>query len=86
MSEQAQKIKCPHCGWVRKVDVQGLVEAGAADTVRGMGETLREIAQRIQGLLSDPELEEARAWLDLPACPHCGNTYRYNVRTGEVNK
>jgi hypothetical protein len=36
---QERKIKCPHCGWVRTMTVEG----GAADTfvVRGLGEAIR---------------------------------------------
>jgi RNase P subunit RPR2 len=32
----------------------------------------------------DP-LDAANAWTGM-TCPHCGNVYRYNVRSGEVAK
>jgi len=57
-----------------------------ATVVRGMSDALRASAERIKALLADRELDEANAWVDMPACPHCGNVYRYNVRTGEVAK
>jgi predicted RNA-binding Zn-ribbon protein involved in translation (DUF1610 family) len=81
--EQVKKIKCPHCGWIRSVNVS-VAETGTTDVVRGMSDTLKDVARHIKELLADRQLDAANAWLDMPACPHCGNVYRYNVRTGEV--
>ncbi len=85
-TEQVKKIKCPYCGWIRSVPASGIEDESMASTVRGAGDTLREIGQRIRSLLADRQLDAANAWLDMPACPHCGNVYRYNARTGEVAK
>jgi uncharacterized protein (UPF0212 family) len=82
--DQVKRIKCPHCGWIRKIDVAVLEDEAMASVVRGMSEALRAAAERIKALLHDPQLDEANAWVDMPDCPHCGNVYRYNVRTGEV--
>ena len=98
MSEQSQtiKIKCPHCGWIRKVEVQVVVDPATKEVTASINptatrvaagetrDTLHEIARQIEAALAGPELAEADAWLELAACPHCGKTYRYNVSTGEV--
>jgi hypothetical protein len=55
-----------------------------ASVVAGMSDTLKAVAERIQAILADTQLDEANAWLDTPECSNCGNVYRYNVRTGEV--
>jgi hypothetical protein len=86
MTEQTHKIKCPHCGWIRTVPVGALEDESVTDVMRGIGDTIRAIGERIKGLLADPELDAANAWIDVPACPHCQNEYRYNVRTREVTK
>ena len=84
--EQVQRIKCPHCGWIRKVNVGVLEDEATASVVAGMSEVLRAAAERIKALLADAQLDEANAWVDMPPCPHCGNVYRYNVRSGEVSE
>jgi uncharacterized protein (UPF0212 family) len=84
--KQVRKIKCPHCGWIRKIDVSVIEDEGVATVVRGMSDALQAAAGRIKALLADRELDEANAWVDMPQCPHCGNVYRYNVRTREVAK
>jgi uncharacterized Zn-finger protein len=88
MAEQQQdrKIKCPHCGWVRTVPVSVIVGEGTTDAVRGIGDTIRDVAAKIRAALADAQLDAANAWIDMPACPHCGNVYRYNIRSGEVAK
>ena len=87
---QVKRIKCPHCGWIRKITipVEGEVMADAVQgTIRQrVSETLKDAIARIRAMMVDSELQAANAWLDMPACPHCGNVYRYNVRTGEVAK
>ena len=87
--EQVKRIKCPYCGWIRKITIpaKGKIIADAVQGIRGrVSETLKDVAARINAMLADPQLEAANAWMDMPACPHCQNVYRYNVRTGEVAK
>jgi uncharacterized Zn-finger protein len=81
---QIHRIKCPYCGWIRKIDVSVIQDEAVATVTRKIGDHLKAAVERIQALLADPELDEANAWVDMPACPHCDNVYRYNVRTGEV--
>jgi uncharacterized protein (UPF0212 family) len=81
--EQVKKIKCPHCGWVRSVNVGALEDASVASVVLGPGEALKAIAEKIKAALNDAALDEANAWIDMSACPHCNQVYQYNVRTGE---
>jgi uncharacterized Zn-finger protein len=84
--KQVRKIKCPYCGRIRKIDVTVIEDESMATVVRGMSDALRASVERIKALLADRELDEANAWVDMLACPHCGNVYRYNVHTGEVAK
>ncbi len=81
-NQQIVKMKCPHCGWVRRMKLD--VEAGQADVVRGQGEALRDTLRKIQGMLANPKLEEAEAWLPVPKCPNCGQGYEYNIITGKT--
>ncbi len=90
---QERKIKCPYCGWVRTVPITAIQNASMTDvtrdtmdTLRGLGDSLKEIGHKIASLLSDSQLDAANAWIDMPKCPHCQNVYRYNVRTGEAAK
>ena len=82
---RVKKIKCPHCGWVRTINTSAIEDASTATVVRGAGDTLRDVARRIKELMADKKLDAANAWIDMPTCPHCENSYRYNVRTGEVS-
>lgn len=88
MTDQTQdrKIKCPYCGWIRTVPASVIADESTADAVRGIGETIKDAAAKIRAALADAELDAANARIDMPACPHCGNVYRYNARTGEVSK
>lgn len=81
---QIKRIKCPHCGWIRKIDVSVLEDESMATVTRAMSDALRAAAERIRTLLADPALDAANAWVDMPPCPYCKNVYRYNVHTGEV--
>ncbi len=83
---QERKIKCPYCGWVRTVPIAAIQDASMTGTVRGVGDALKEVGRKIKNLLSDSQLDDANAWIDMPKCPHCQNVYRYNVRTGEAAK
>ena len=85
MEKQERKVKCPHCGWVRTIDVTVYEDELLATVVAGrMSDALRAAVERIKEMLADSHLEEANAWVDMPPCPHCRNVYQYNVRTGEV--
>ncbi len=86
MSNQDRKVKCPHCGWIRSVPVKSLVDASMTDAVMGMGDAIKAVGAKIRAMLSDRELQAANAWIDMPACPNCKNTYGYNVLTGEVRE
>jgi len=81
---QDKKIKCPHCGWIRTVPVRVIEEAGTTDVVRGIETVIKDICEKIKAALSDKQLNEANAWIDMPKCPNCINSYQYNVRTGET--
>ncbi len=78
-NESIRKIKCPHCGWVRRMKLDAA--SGQGYGVLGVQEDLEKLVARLRELIRDPELEEANAWLSMPACPHCQRTYEYNVRT-----
>ncbi len=83
--KQIRKVKCPHCGWVRTLDVTVYEDELLATVVAGrMSDALRDAVERVKGLLADPQLDEANAWVDMPPCPHCQNVYQYNVRSGKV--
>jgi hypothetical protein len=79
--EQIIKIKCPHCGWIRKLDVQIVEDLGYTSVVRG---PMDELKKRIREFLADSSIDAANAWIDMPACSNCEKTYRYNVQTREV--
>ncbi len=81
--EQKVKIKCPHCGWVRSLDVEAYAEL-ETDVARGLGDELRQVIARMRDWLIQSDLDEANAWLDMPPCPHCRKTYRYNIKTRQV--
>jgi uncharacterized Zn-finger protein len=87
VKKQFRKVKCPHCGWIRRVDVTVYENELIASVVAGpMSEAIKQVTERIKSLLAAPDLDEANAWVDMPPCPHCENVYRYNVRSGEVTK
>lgn len=81
---QTLKIKCPHCGWIRSVTVD--VDDTGAPVIAGVVDEAKKLADRWRDLLTDHELDQANAWLDMPACPNCRKVYQYNVKTGEVRK
>lgn len=81
---QTLKIKCPHCGWIRSVTVD--VDDVGAPVIAGVLDEAKKLASRWKDLLVDRTLDQANAWLDMPACPHCRKVYQYNVKTGEVRK
>ena len=82
---QIRKVKCPHCGWIRTVDVPVYEDETMATVLSvPVNDAIRDVAETMKGLVADPALNEANAWLDMPPCPHCENVYQYNVRTSEV--
>ncbi len=83
--EQPRKIKCPHCGWIRTIQVQANPDFSTTVVVRGMtSDLIKSVAERLRAMLADSQLDAASAWLDMPDCPHCANPYGYNVRTRET--
>jgi hypothetical protein len=84
--EQIKKINWPHCGWIRSINVTALEDESMASVARGLSDTIKAIIEQINQVLGDPALDEANAWMDMPACPNCDNVYRYNVRTGETQQ
>ena len=81
---QAKKIKCPHCGWKRTVQVDVIAEASQTSVVRGVGDQVKVIISKVSDVFKDP-LDEANTWLDQPPCANCQKPYRYNIRTGETS-
>lgn len=79
--EQIVKIKCPHCGWVRKVDVKAIEDSGSASIAQG---PVDELKKRLREFLANSAIDAASAWIDMPACSNCKKPYRYNVKTREV--
>ncbi len=82
--EQIVKIKCPHCGWIRKLDVQAYEDSGIASVTQDVKDDLRKAVESIKSFLTMDALDQANAWIDMPACSNCKKTYRYNVKTREV--
>ncbi len=82
MPDQVHKIKCPHCGWVRRWILH--VEGNRAYIAVGgdLTDALKAINEHIAAMFADPELEDANAWIDIPGCPNCQQVYQYNLRTG----
>ncbi|MBN1873782.1 MAG: hypothetical protein JXA33_06100 [Anaerolineae bacterium] len=77
------KIKCPHCGWVRDLNLE-VIQSEEADIITELGDNLRHITDDLRSTLASSPLDTGNAWIDLPACPHCDHEYRYNINTGEV--
>jgi hypothetical protein len=83
------KVKCPHCGWVRKIELD--VEIGRAEVARGesaspeafFSQLSQDWQKKIKGLLKDGEPDPENDWLPQPPCSSCGKPYEYNVKTGE---
>lgn len=84
--QQVRKIKCPHCGWIRTVPVGATDEGSWASVVRGLPEAMKAAAEKIKAAIADSQPHAVNAWIDLPACPNCNRTYRFNARTGQVTK
>ena len=85
VERQIRKVKCPHCGWIRTIDITVYEDETRATVLAGrLSDAIRDVTERIKGLMADPALDEANAWVDMPPCPHCENVYQYNVRTREV--
>lgn len=83
--EQTLKIKCPHCGWARSLDVGAYEDSGEATVVRGVGDDLFQVMAKFKEWAMQSDLNDANAWVDLK-CPYteCRKTYRFNVKTREV--
>ena len=87
------KVKCPHCGWVRKIELDleiGKAEpakdllAGASLAVAGFASRLsKHWQEKIEPLLKERPPDPENDWLPLPPCSSCEKPYEYNVKTGE---
>jgi hypothetical protein len=76
---QTKRIECPRCGWIHKVTISVEGEM-TADAVQGARERVSgALKEAIKAQLADTGLEAANAWIEMPACPHCGDVYCYNV-------
>lgn len=76
----------PHCGWIRSVPIKVMEDASVTTVVRGhVVETFADLASHIKSIFDDSQFAEANSWVALK-CPHCGNVYQYNARTGEIRK
>jgi RNase P subunit RPR2 len=82
--EQILKIKCPHCGWIRRLDVQAYEDSGITSVTRDIKDELRKAVENVRSMLTNDSLADANGWIDMPACSNCDKTYRYNVKTREV--
>ena len=58
-------IKCPHCGYVYKIDLETVVEDGLAVAVRGTDERRHEPVSGTK--------------IDL-TCPNCGKVFVWPIR------
>ena len=81
--EQKIKIKCPHCGWIRKLDIKVYKTAAQATVVSGPVDDIKKAVESMRQKFSSSSLNEANAWLDM-TCPKCKKTYQYNTITHEV--
>jgi hypothetical protein len=87
---QTHKVKCPHCGWIRTVSVPVLADESLADIAKGGPgaagalERLTEAARSIVRGLAGAGAPAPSGWVDMPACPECGNVYQYNIYTQET--
>jgi len=84
--EQIRKIKCPHCGWIRSMPVKAVEDLSTSTVVRGLKDDVKAAFDKVRETLQDSQLDEANAWIDMPKCPNCQNTYRYNARTGQTQE
>ena len=90
-SVQIVRVKCPHCGYIRKIEID--VEGGEVYIVAGVeakrGNLLESLApylEKIKQFGTDRELEAALAWWPMPDCPQCDRPYEFNYRTKETRK
>lgn len=81
---QTIRMKCPHCGFIRRFEAPANEDLSQAHVARGLTDSLRELAGKLSQLTGRGDLAEANAWIDVPPCPHCERSYRYDVRTGET--
>ncbi len=80
------KIKCPHCGWVRGVNIETYEEIGASVATRSLVTEAEKLIDSIKSLLANSAIEDMNAWIDMPPCPSCNKAFRYNAKTNEVKQ
>ncbi len=81
-AQQMRDIKCPHCGWIRKMRVSVMEDESMASVTKGL---FGGGGQRSPARPAGDPLDAANDWTDM-TCPHCNHVYRYNVRTKEVSE
>jgi hypothetical protein len=92
---QARTIRCPYCGWKREYAIQmdgktvvDVVAGTTSEALGGVSRSFSELLAKIKERLQDQKLEEANAWILMPACPNpeCKHSYEYQVMTGETRR
>lgn len=83
---QERKVTCPYDGWQRTIQIVANEDERLSVVVAGVGEVIKDIRNKLTAAITDEELLEANAWIDMPRCPSCNKVYQYNVRTGATRK
>jgi ribosomal protein S27AE len=79
MAKQIYKMKCPHCGWKRKMEID--FDMHGSTIPMGIGDAGDARAER-------PEIDDdaGGVWRRVRPCSNCGKAYDYNLETGETRK
>ncbi len=72
-NQTTRKVKCPHCGSISSVPVGAIADSGTTVVVRGVRDTITEVAKKVKSILDDNSIDATNAWIDMPKCSHCGN-------------
>lgn len=86
-NQDSSQIVCPYCGWIkRQVKAESLKNISITDVVQDTEKTYARLSKKILSKIRDDELKNANAWIDMPPCPNCGNSYQYNFNTRETRQ
>lgn len=80
------KITCPHCGWVRGINMETYEEIGSSIATRSLAIEAEKFIESIKRLLTNNTIENTNAWIDMPPCPSCNKSFRYNAKTNEAKQ